>query len=109
MRRNLLLAVHLIAAPLAAGAEPWSCNFTAECHAGLACDATDWDVEIIAADHEGQLFASSIAGDTPVTRLAPLAYAAPGLLVTIHDDNTATLSSHGDVILTYFGTCEVLE
>ena len=25
-----------------AAAEPWSCQFTAECLAGMACDTTDW-------------------------------------------------------------------
>lgn len=103
---RLTLALCLLALP--AAAEPFACTFTVECHAGLECDATDWDMEIIAADHEGQLFMSSVFGDTPVTRLEPRAYAAPGTLVTINDDGTAVLSSHGDVILTYFGSCEVM-
>jgi hypothetical protein len=74
----------------------------------MACDTTDWAVEIIAADHEGQLFISSVSGDTAVTRLGDRAYATEDTLVTIAADGTAILSTHVEVVLTYFGTCEVL-
>lgn len=93
---------------LPALAEPWACQFTAECLAGMACDESDWQVEIIAADHEGQLFLSSITGNAPATRLTERAYATHNTLVTIAADGIAMLSTHVEVVVTYFGTCEAL-
>lgn len=103
-----LLPIPLLLSALPAMGEPWTCQFTAECLAGMACEATDWQVEIIAADHEGQLFLSSTTGDAPATRLSEMAYATDNTLVTIAPAGTATLSTHVEVVVTYFGTCEVL-
>ena len=90
-------------------AEPWSCQFTARCLAGLACEAQDWTAEVIAADHEGQLFLTAAALTSPVERLAVGAYAASGLLLSIDPTGTAVLSTHQDAVASHFGSCEVLE
>lgn len=114
MIRALLIMSALAATALPVAAEPWSCNFTAECIAGEPCEQTDWDLDIIAADHEGQLFASSIFGDAIVNRISPaqsspMAYAGADQLITIAETGTATLSTHAGIAITYFGNCEVLE
>lgn len=103
---TVLLAMVL---PLRTMAEPWSCVFTVECHAGLACDATEWEMEVIAADHEGQLFFSSIFDEVAATSLGSQAYAGPDRLLSIASDGTARFSTHSDAVITYFGICEVLE
>ncbi|MEM1273911.1 MAG: hypothetical protein AAGF88_08840 [Pseudomonadota bacterium] len=105
----MIRALPLVLLALPVHAEPWACTFTAECVAGEDCAATHWDAEVIAADHEGQLFLSSVSGDTAVTRLGDDAYAAPDTLLSISANGTATLSTHLEIALTYFGTCEVLE
>lgn len=114
IRPALVLAA--LAPPLAA--EPWACGFTVECIAGESCEATAYDMEVIAADHEGQLFFSSLTADTPVawhtqTRDGRSIYSGPSQLLTILTDGSATLSVHargeGITALSYFGTCEVLE
>ena len=71
-------------------------------------------MEIIAADHEGQLFASSIFGDAVVNQTTsvqtpPMAYAGAEQLITIAEDGATPLSSHAGIAITYFGNCEVLE
>lgn len=103
---RVVAAFCLLAFP--ATAEPWACHFTAECMAGLACEEAAWDLEIIAADHEGQLFMSSIVSDVIVTRLTARSYATEDTLITIGLDGTAILSTHTEAVLTYFGTCEAL-
>lgn len=104
----------------AAGAEPWACEFTVECIAGETCSESDFDVEILAADHEGLLFLSSLVGDVPVDRLTeagtlPAAYASaghdgPSEMLTIAADGTALMSAHildgATMSVTYFGACE---
>lgn len=107
----------------AAAAEPWACEFTVECIVGEGCGASGFEVEVIAADHEGQLFLSAVTGDSPVTRLTeggtlPATYASAGRdglaeMLTIEADATAMMSVHifdgSAKAVTYFGTCEVLE
>jgi hypothetical protein len=116
-------ALPFFAAALAAApalAEPWACTFTVECLATEGCDASAFDVQVIAADHAGDLFLSSVTGDSPVTRLTadgemPATYASAGRrgiaeLLTIETDRTAILTVHmfdgGAAAITYFGTCE---
>lgn len=91
---------------------------TVQCE-NFDCFAIDLPYEIIAADHAGDLFLSSPAGDHPVTRLspqgqAPAAYAsagphAIGELLTITEDGQAIMSIHGSDgparTTTIFGTC----
>lgn len=115
------LALSLLATP--ALAEPWDCTFTVECIAGEPCDASAFDVTLIAADHEGQLFLRTITGDSPVTRLTgadalPATYASAGgdglaELLTIEGDRSAMLTLHifegSAQTATYFGTCEELQ
>ncbi|MEM9319565.1 MAG: hypothetical protein AAGA70_11245 [Pseudomonadota bacterium] len=101
--------IALTAPPAMSLAEPWSCTFGRECIAGEPCEDTEWRVEIIAADHEGQLFLSSVTGDTPLSRIDGQSYAAPDTLVTIHAGGSALLSRHGDLTLSYQGRCEVLQ
>ncbi|QBY00303.1 hypothetical protein E2K80_05755 [Rhodophyticola sp. CCM32] len=110
----------LAAAPCQA--EPWACAFTVECIAGEACLAAAYEVDILAADHEGRLFLSSIVADTPATRLTaekarPASYAGisgDGLaeMITIRADSTARMTAHmfdgPAMAITYFGTCEAL-
>ncbi|MEJ6388687.1 hypothetical protein [Gymnodinialimonas ulvae] len=105
-------------APSPAIAEPWTCEMTVICQ-NLDCHAVDDTYQIIAADHAGDLFLTSPAGDHPVTRLTargalPAAYAgagdaALGELITILDDGRALLSIHGydgpARTTTVFGTC----
>lgn len=119
MIRTLPLAL-LLASP--ALAEPWACEFTVECVASETCSQSGYEVEILAADHEGQLFLSSMVGDTPIIRLSqpeaiPAAYASSGAhgpseMITIHSDGSALMSAHifdeGTMAVTYFGTCEAL-
>jgi hypothetical protein len=109
-----------LAAPVVA--EPWACEFTVECIAGDGCDVSGYEIEVLAADHEGQLFLSSVVGDTPVTRLTaedalPASYASAGSsglaeMVTVEADSTALMTAHifdGSArAVTYFGTCEAL-
>lgn len=104
-------------------AEPWDCFFTVECIAGEACAESAFELTIIAADHEGQLFLGTVTGDSPVERLTtqgalPATYASAGRdglaeLLTVEADRSALLSLHifdGTAqAATYFGTCEVLE
>ena len=114
--RGALTVVMLCAAPLKA--EPWACQMTVICE-NLECYAVDDAYQIIAADHAGDLFLTSPAGDRPVTRLTPrgalpAAYAgageaALGELITILADGRALLSVHGydgpARTTTVFGTC----
>lgn len=110
-----VFAFVFMSAPLSANAEPWRCDFTTECIAGAACAATDWYLDVIAADHEGQLFAATMFSEVPVTRLpadrdaTTISYAGEDQLITVQDNGIAQLSRHGDIAVTYFGTCEVLE
>ena len=106
MTRPLVLCLTLLAHP--ALSEPWACSFTVRCLVGHGCDAADLALEIIAADHEGQLFLRSPAEAHPAVTLGPRAYAAQDQLLTITPEGTATLSQHREAIATYFGTCEVL-
>ncbi|MEM7722289.1 MAG: hypothetical protein AAF376_07930 [Pseudomonadota bacterium] len=120
MRALLPLAVLLTSPALA---EPWDCHFTVECIASEACDAAAFEVTIIAADHEGQLFLSTVTGNSPLTRLTdqgdlPATYASAGRdglaeLLTVEADFSALLTLHifdgSAQAATYFGTCEVLE
>jgi hypothetical protein len=103
-------------------AEPWDCVFTVECLASEGCDETALEVQVIAADHAGDLFLSTVTGDSPVARLTdagalPATYASAGRdglaeLLTIEGDLTAIMTVHlFDGIaaaITYFGTCEEL-
>ncbi|GAB5446216.1 hypothetical protein [Gymnodinialimonas sp.] len=116
-----LLATLLAAAPLAAMAEPWTCQMTVQCE-NIDCFAIDDTYEVIAADHAGELFLSSPAGDRPVTRLSapgtlPAAYGSAGAhaigeLLTIAEDGQALMSIHGSDgparTITVFGTCNSL-
>ena len=118
----MLLGSLLISLAAPALAEPWSCEFTVECIAGDGCEASAYEIEILAADHEGQLFLSSVVGDTPVTRLTPegtlpASYASAGPsglaeMVTVEADSTALMTAHifdgSAMAVTYFGTCEAL-
>ena len=120
MKQFVVLLIALTAAPIAA--EPWSCSFTVECIAAEGCSASAFDVEVIAADHEGALFLSSVTGDSRVARLTergavPATYAGAGErglaeLLTIEPDLTALMSVHlfdgVAASVTYFGTCEEL-
>lgn len=119
--RGLVLPLAMLAAP--AAAEPWACDFTVECVASEACGHSAHGVEVIAADHEGQLFLSTITGDSPVARLTargalPATYASAGRdglaeLLTVEADSSALMTVHifdGTAqAVTYFGTCEELE
>lgn len=89
-------------------AEPWSCEITVECYAGLACVATDRPMEIIAADHEGQLFLASASDAVALTRITGQAYAGAHLLVTISPDGAAQISHHDDAVIISFGHCIAL-
>lgn len=94
---------------------------TVQCE-NLECFSINDTYNIIAADHAGELFLSSLAGDRPVVRLDPgntsaAAYAsagdhAIGELLTITQDGLATVSIHGSDgparTITVFGTCEAL-
>ena len=121
--RHLTLPV--IAAVCAAGsaiAEPWDCRFSVECLAGADCGPSGLQVQVIAADHAGDLFLSSVAGDSPVVRMTgagalPATYAGAGRdgiaeLLTIEADSTALMTLHvfdgAAAAITYFGTCEGL-
>jgi len=120
--RGLAIAAGLaLAGPVSA--EPWSCAFTVECSAPRPCTVSNFSVELIAADHEGQLFLRSLVGANPVTRLTtegalPATYASAGPnglaeLLTVEADSTALLSVHAfdgsAQAVTYFGTCEGLQ
>jgi hypothetical protein len=111
-----MAAAMLCAAPLKA--EPWTCQMTVICQ-NLDCHPVDDTYQIIAADHAGDLFLTSPAGDHPVTRLTPrdtlpAAYAGAGHatlgeLITILADGRALLSIHGydgpARTTNVFGTC----
>ncbi|WP_166486107.1 hypothetical protein [Jannaschia sp. CCS1] len=102
-------------------AEPWACRMTVQCE-NYDCFAIDDLYEVIAADHAGDLFLTSPAGDRPVTRLRdqgslPAAYAtagshAIGELLTITADGQAIMSIHGSDgparTITVFGTCTLI-
>lgn len=120
-RKYGIAALILVLAP-AVQAEPWTCGFTAECVAGGACSDAAFGIEVIAADHEGQLFFRTASGATPALRLSapdvlPVTYAAVGRngiaeMLTIEQDATALFTLHifdGTAqAATYFGTCEDL-
>jgi hypothetical protein len=103
-------------------AEPWDCSFTVECVASEACGESAFEVQVIAADHAGDLFLSTVTGDSRVTRLTetdalPATYASAGRdglaeLLTVETDGTAMMSVHifdgAAMAVTYFGTCEEL-
>ncbi|MCU4651943.1 hypothetical protein N8I71_03825 [Roseibacterium sp. SDUM158016] len=107
---------------LPAAAEPWACTFTVECVAGEACGESAFEAEVIAADHAGELFLSTVTGDSRIARLTgpdelPATYASAGAsglaeLLTIEADLTALMSVHifdgAAAAVTYFGTCEEL-
>jgi len=113
-----VLALAVLAPP--ALAEPWDCVFTVECLAAEGCAESGLEVRVIAADHAGELFLSTVTGDSPVTRLTdpgalPATYASAGRdglaeLLTVEDDRTAILTVHifdgAAAAITYFGTCE---
>lgn len=65
-------------------------------------------VEIIAADHEGQLFLTSNLEAVALTRLGNRAYAGSNLLVTISPDGAAQISQQDDAVIIYFGHCRAL-
>jgi hypothetical protein len=75
MMRALALLAALL--PAAAQAEPWACSFTVECVASETCGESAFEVELIAADHEGELFLSTVTGDSRVTRLTETAPCPP--------------------------------
>jgi hypothetical protein len=120
MMRVLALLAALL--PAAALAEPWACSFTVECIAAETCGESGFEVELMAADHAGELFLSTVTGDSRVSRLTaegtlPASYAAAGgnglaELLTIEIDGTAVMSVHifdgSAMAVTYFGTCEEL-
>ena len=93
----------------AAGADSWSCSFSAECRAGQACADTHWPVTIDGGQGSSVAILSSATGDTALMRLneAERAYAAPELLVTITATGNATLSLHDHPARSYLGFCEV--
>ncbi len=117
-----LAALPLCLTASAALAEPWHCDFTVECQAAAGCADAAYAAEIIAADHEGQLFLSTATGTSPVQRLTdrgtlPASYASAGQaglaeLLTVEADGTALMTLHifdeTAQAATYFGTCEVL-
>ncbi len=120
MRALAIFLSALLAGP--ALAEPWGCSFTVECVAAEDCGESGYSFDILAADHEGRLFLSSIASDTPVVRLSrsdggPAVYVTEGdarlvELITINPDGTAVMTAHAfderTTAVTYFGTCEEL-
>ncbi len=112
------LLAPLLAAPAVVMAEPWTCEMTVQCE-NVDCVAIADTYDLIAADHEGQLFLTSPAGTRPVTRLSPqgtlpAAYAgagphAVGELLTITQDGQAMHTTHGfdgpARIRTIYGIC----
>jgi hypothetical protein len=68
-RMRLFPALACLCAAFPALAEPWDCAFTVECVAGEACGESAFEVQVIAADHAGELFLSTLTGDSRVTRL----------------------------------------
>ncbi len=122
MIRRCLAVLPFVLWSLPAMAEPWHCQFTAECTASGGCTEAAYSAQVIAADHEGQLFLTTLTGDSPVTRLTgrgdvPASYASAGQdglaeLLTIEADGTALMTLHifdtTAQAATYFGTCEVL-
>ena len=121
MRRAALPALLVVlAGPVLA--EPWTCAFTVECEASEGCADAGLDLQVIAADHAGDLFLASVTGTSPITRLTaagamPATYASAGRagvaeLLTIEADRTALLTLHifdgAAAAITYFGTCEEL-
>jgi hypothetical protein len=122
MRPALLPFAAALLATAPAMAEPWACDFTVECLVGDGCDESGLQVQIIAADHAGDLFLSSVTGDSPVTRMTaagalPATYVSAGQaglaeLLTIEADRTALMTIHmfdgAAAAITFFGTCEEL-
>ena len=120
MMRSLTFLAALM--PATVHAEPWACSFTVECVAGEACGETGFEIELIAADHAGELFLSTVTGDSRVARLTdadalPATYASAGAgglaeLLTVETDGTALMSVHFfdgvAAAVTHFGTCEEL-
>ena len=110
--------IPLLLASLPTHAEPWACQMSVQCQ-NLDCHPIDDAYALIAADHEGQLFLTSPAGDQPMERLTPrgnvpAAYggagdAALGQLLTIIEDGRAVLTIHGydgpARTTTIYGTC----
>lgn len=97
-------------------AEPFSCDFTVECRAGSGCATLEAPVEfdVIAADHEGQLFFRFPFSAAAADRLSmpgsfPAQYTALMALLTILEDGTAAYSKHIGVerleALSYLGVC----
>lgn len=94
---------------------------TVQCE-NIDCFAIDDTYTIIAADHAGDLFLTSPAGDRPATRLSPqgtlpAAYGSAGThaigeLLTITEDGQAILSIHGSDgparTIVVFGTCTAI-
>ena len=124
MRMSTLRALPLLACLLAAPAasEPWACRFTAACPAAGPCAEAVLELRVIAADHAGDLFASTGSGDRPLSRLTapgavPAGYAGANgggtaRMLTISGARTAVLTVHGvdggTSAVTHFGTCEEL-
>jgi hypothetical protein len=121
-RMRLFPALACLCAAFPALAAPWDCAFTVECVAGEACGESAFEVQVIAADHAGDLFLSTLTGDSRVTRLTgadalPATYASAGRdglaeLLTVEADGTAIMSVHvfdgAAMAVTYFGSCEEL-
>lgn len=120
-RKYGLAVLMLVLAP-AVHAEPWACTFTAECVAGGACADAAFQIQVIAADHEGRLFFRTTTGAAPAIRLTeagtlPATYAGArrggiGQMLTVEEDATALFTLHifdaTAQAATYFGTCEDL-
>ena len=109
-RATLAAALGLgAAAPVMA--EPWVCDFTVACTAGLPCEATRTPAELIAADHEGQLFVALDGVQYLARRLSDTStYSAQGpdgaLLLSIATGGAAWLTRHGPQVTTFLGSCE---
>lgn len=106
--RALFRAAALVLSGTAAAAEPWSCDITVECYAGLSCTSVARLLEIIVADHEGQLFLTSNTETLALTRLTANAYAGAHMLITIEPDGATQISVQDDAIILSFGHCRAL-
>ncbi|AHM05273.1 hypothetical protein roselon_02992 [Roseibacterium elongatum DSM 19469] len=121
MRRAAFILV-LIGSAAAASAEPWRCDMTVACPADAPCDASDLTLDLLAADHAGELFLTGLGQDIPVAALSPDGAArhhyaghganAAALLLSIEADSRAVLTLHSTgptgAATSYFGTCEEL-
>jgi hypothetical protein len=117
---HMMILAAFVAVP--ATAEPYRCDFTAECVSGQDCTESAYGIEISTLDHEGQLYISSVIGTTTTQQIslegqlprvyASLAEGGPTEMISINADNTALMTTHftapGSFAVTYFGTCEDL-